>query len=218
MRDSNLQRLDIVFDRYFKQSLKSQTREKRGFGTHISVKDCTQIFKNWRNFLRLDKNKEELFSLLATQIEMHDVPGKTVVATLSEGVVYSGVVNQDNLVPCNHEEVDTTMFVHLKSAVESGHSKVSIRTVDTDVVVIALAMFQSLTVEELWVEFGTGKNKRWLPIHDYSTNITDSIRSGLLFWFAFTGCDTVSSFCGRGKKIAWETWKSYPDITNTFTR
>ena len=68
------------------------------------------------------------------------------------------------------------------------------------------------------MEFGVGKNKRWLPIHDYFGNLRNKLCSGLLFWFAFTGCDTVSSFCGRGKKIAWEAWKSFPDVTNTFAR
>ena len=34
----------------------------------------------------------------------------------------------------------------------------------------------------------------------------------------FTGCDTVSAFCGRGKKIAWNTWKAYPEVTKTFDK
>ena len=28
---------------------------------------------------------------------------------------------------------------------------------------------------------------------------------------AFTGCDTVSSFDGRGKKTAWDTWMTFDD-------
>lgn len=38
-----------------------------------------------------------------------------------------------------------------------GHRKVLIRTVDTDIVVIALSMFQQLDLEELWIEFGLVK-------------------------------------------------------------
>lgn len=33
---------------------------------------------------------------------------------------------------------------------------------------------------------------------------------------SFTGCDTVSAFGGRGKKSAWETWKVYKDVTESF--
>ena len=31
-----------------------------------------------------------------------------------------------------------------------------------------------------------------------------------------TGCDTVSSFAGRGKKTAWEIWKGFPEVTDAF--
>ncbi|KAG0711116.1 hypothetical protein GWK47_021328 [Chionoecetes opilio] len=33
---------------------------------------------------------------------------------------------------------------------------------------------------------------------------------------AFTGCDTVSCFGGRGKKTAWDTWTTYGDVTPAF--
>ena len=33
---------------------------------------------------------------------------------------------------------------------------------------------------------------------------------------ALTGCDVVSSFCGKGNKYVWESWKVYPEVTNTF--
>ncbi|KAL7380914.1 hypothetical protein ABVT39_025940, partial [Epinephelus coioides] len=29
---------------------------------------------------------------------------------------------------------------------------------------------------------------------------------------ALTGCDTVSSFAGHGKKAAWSPWKSLPEL------
>ena len=36
----------------------------------------------------------------------------------------------------------------------------------------------------------------------------------LSVFHAFTGCDTVSAFAGRGQKTAWETWKSFPEVTD----
>ena len=33
---------------------------------------------------------------------------------------------------------------------------------------------------------------------------------------AFTGCDTVSAFCGRGKKTVWNTWKVYAEVIKAF--
>ncbi|KAL7384824.1 hypothetical protein ABVT39_009510 [Epinephelus coioides] len=36
----------------------------------------------------------------------------------------------------------------------------------------------------------------------------------LPMFHALTGCDTVSSFAGLGKKAAWSTWKSLPQLTD----
>ena len=35
---------------------------------------------------------------------------------------------------------------------------------------------------------------------------------------AYTGCDTVSAFVGKGKKTAWQTWTTFPQVTPAFTR
>lgn len=53
---SKVQRLDIVFDRYIKNSLKSTAREKRGSGTRTRVVATTKIPKNWQEFLRVNDN------------------------------------------------------------------------------------------------------------------------------------------------------------------
>ena len=33
---------------------------------------------------------------------------------------------------------------------------------------------------------------------------------------AFTGCDTVSRFGGRGKRTAWDIWNAYDKVTPAF--
>ena len=58
-----------------------------------------------------------------------------------------------SLFPSNHEEADTRMLLHAAHASRSGMEKVMIRTVDTDVVVIALGMLSLLDLSELWVSF-----------------------------------------------------------------
>ena len=49
------------------------------------------------------------------------------------------------------------IFLHVKNAVETNHREISIQTVDTDVVVIAVSLFRQLNIEKLWIEFGTGR-------------------------------------------------------------
>ena len=42
---------------------------------------------------------------------------------------------------------------------------VLIKIVDTDVVIIAVALFPDLELEELWIEFGSDLNKMKISIH-----------------------------------------------------
>ena len=62
--------------------------------------------------------------------------------------------------PCNHEEADTQIFLHVRNAVATGgHKQVKIKANDTDVLVIAVSMFRMLCelgMEKLWDSFGQG--------------------------------------------------------------
>ena len=40
--------------------------------------------------------------------------------------------------------------------------------------------------------------------------------SGILFFHAFTGCDTVSAFRGKGKRSAWQTWDVCSEASDVF--
>ena len=120
--------------------------------------------------------------------------------------------------PCSHEEADTRMMLHVFHAVNSGYNKIMIRTVDTDVVVLAINFQQRHPVMELWVVFGTGKNLRYIAVHELVSSLGPERAQGILFFRAFTGCDTVSSFGGHGKKSAWDTWNSFPNVTDAFVK
>jgi len=60
-------RLDVVWDVYTDDSLKSSTREKRGKGIRRRVSSTNTVPGNWQEFLRVPENKSELFQYLATQ-------------------------------------------------------------------------------------------------------------------------------------------------------
>ena len=66
---------------------------------------------------------------------------------------------------------------------------------------IAIHLFGKFGIEDLWIEFGTGKHRRCLSIHEYAANLGDDVCAALPFWYAFAGYDTVSSFGGRGKEL-----------------
>lgn len=149
--------MDVVWDCYEINSLKSQTRQKQEMGTRTRVDGKNKIPTNWTGFLRVDDNTTELFHFLARNlVEM--LTAKQVVSTCGPNVLSSHPQETDKIVPCTHEEADTRMLLHAADAAREGFKKITLWTVDTDVVVLAIAHVSELDIEELWVAFGTGKN------------------------------------------------------------
>ena len=161
----NTKRLDLVFDVYNENSLKSKTRENRGGGMRISVRKDTPICKDFQNFMRNDTNKKELIKIIADVAIQIPETLVTIVATIGSKIASNSSLEKLNIEPCNHEEADTRLLLHVLYGANSGIKKVSIITVDMDIVVIALRHFYTLNLEELWIKFGVDKYRRYIPIH-----------------------------------------------------
>ena len=172
----------------------------------------------WKDFLQVDENKTELFRFLSQEvIRLPTEEGKTIYSTIGTEVLCSlAAADVSSMAPCSHEEADTRLFVHVADAVRKGFQKVMVRTVDTDVVVLAIAMFNQIGADELWLAFGTRSNFRYIPVHDVVAGMDPRICATLPVFHALTGCDTVSAFSGRGKKTAWNTWEVFPEVTEAF--
>ena len=211
-------RMDLVWDRYLPNSLKSMTREKRGKGVRRRVGTSVAVPGQWQNFLRVDENKTELFNYLSKEIiKSAEVQCKELVVTLETEVLTTPPrTDLESLAPCSQEEADGRMLLHAADAARRGHDKILIRTVDTDVVVLAVTAAQSLTLK-IWLAFGTGKSLRYIPAHDIATALGPAKSMALPMFHALTGCDTVSAFAGRGKRTAWAVWESFPELTNALS-
>lgn len=209
-----VQRLDVIWDVYQENSLKFSTREKRGSGIRIKVDSSTKIPKNWQAFLRSNDNKTALFRFLSKQLEANAIAGKQILSTYDDQVLSSPPMDTSSL-ECTHEEADTRMILHLQHLSNCGFRKLLIRTVDTDVVVLAVSAIQSLDVEEVWIGFGTGKHFRYIPAHTIAVQLGPQQSKALPMFHSLTGCDTVSFLAGRGKVTAWEVWNVFPQITTT---
>ena len=138
---------------------------------------------------------------------------KVTVSTYEDMVVSNGSVGVSTLLPCTQEEADTTIFFHILNTNVSGSTRVLVRTADTDVAVIAVALFTKLNLRELWLWFGTGNKQQYIPIHSITKN-QSAKSSSLPLFHALTGCHQVSFFAGRGKNRAWNTWKQYDELNN----
>lgn len=80
-------------------------------------------------------------------------------------------------------------------------------------VVLAISVAFTIPVDELWVAYGSGKNLRNLPVHSIAASLGREISSVLPMFHLLTGCDSVSFFCGWGKKTAWDVWQVFPELT-----
>ena len=214
-----VERVDIVFDTYRKESLKATTRQKRGIGIRRKVEEQSQVPTNWHSFLRIDRNKTELFRVLSEKIITSIETNKIVVTAFEDKALISNGAMVGNLSPCNHEEADTRVFLHaLDMRRHNSIEHVMIKTVDTDVVVLAVALFAGLNVKELWIDFGSGQNQAYYPIHTIYNSLRPEKSKGLLFFHAFTGCDQTSFFANCRKKSAWSTWFNFDGVTETFIK
>ena len=111
------------------------------------------------------------------------------------------------------------MLLHVAHAAQHGHSRILVRTVDTDVVVLAVMVAQRLPAEdEVWLAFGTGKSFRYLAAHQIAACLGPEKSRALPMFHALTGCDTSSAFVGHGKKTAWVAWNSLPELTDALLR
>ena len=90
----HVERIDVIWDQYFTDSLKLETRKKRGKGVRRRVEASTAIPGNWQEFLRIDENKTELFAFLATILTSTTSKNdKVIISTYKSDVL------------CNHTRV-----------------------------------------------------------------------------------------------------------------
>ena len=83
------------------------------------------------------------------------------------------------------EEADTRIFVHTRHAAIEGYKSLMIEADDTYIVVIAISLIPSLAatgLEKMWVAFGKGEHRRWIPIHELVCAIKPEQMSGMLFF------------------------------------
>ena len=213
-----VERVDIVFDTYKKDSLNGTTRRKRGVGIRRKVEKQSQVPTNWHSFLRIDENKEELFCFLSEHIKAEINTSNILITTFEDKVLTSSGVNVETVSPYNHEEVDTRVFLHALDMSRSGIQRIMIKTVDTDVIVLAVALFSELNLQELWIDFRSGQTQTYYAIHEICNSLGEESAKAMLFFHAFTGCDQTSFFANCKKKSGWSTWRIFADVTATLAK
>lgn len=199
-------RVDFVTDTYPEISIKGCERKKRsaqkGFQrikiTGPNQKTPTQFKK----FLAAGKNKESLVNFLFEEwrnVSTAILENK-VVFLAHDSSCHSLSSTEDELsvqqideLECDHEEADTRLLLHANHASQTC-SRVVIRSVDTDVLVLAVGLQHSIDAE-LFVNTGN----RIFSVPAISQVMGDAKCKAVIGVHAFTGCDSISAFRNKGK-------------------
>ena len=115
------------------------------------------------------------------------------------------------------EEADTRMLLHACHASRTGHKSVILVSDDTDVLVISLATSDALTCD-LFLKTGTKNRTSYINISQLARGLGSQLCQALPGLHAYTGCDTVSAFAGRGKVSALKLLQKNEKFCETFQK
>ena len=94
-----------------------------------------------------------------------------LLTTNEERVLSNPQSEVPELQPCNHEEADYRMMMHAIHALHGYYEKTMILALDTDVLVLAIAIASILPGCELWRAFGHGSNFRYISAYGIANQL-----------------------------------------------
>ena len=113
------------------------------------------------------------------------------------------------------EETDTRVVLYLHHAVSLGYKNAVVRTPDTDIFIILLYHAHNIALT-VFLDTGTGKNRRLINISELAECYGADYCNTLLTFHAFTGEDCTSCFKGKGKVAPLKKLEKKPKVPRSF--
>ena len=110
----------------------------------------------------------------------------------------------------NQEEADTRMFLHALHSSDAAHQQILIKSSGTDVEVL-VCNFREYISADIFLLCGTRSRARVINVTQVCEQLGVEVYQALPGLHVLTGCDTVSSFAGKGKKAALDIVKADED-------
>jgi hypothetical protein len=219
-------RIDVVFDVYRDISIKNAERASRAsLGEALTYKHISAGTKvvQWRSFLRNSSNKMELISFLVSQWKeercRRKMAERSKIVYVTSGEKCFKITGEgfDEVAELfsTQEEADTRMFLHAVHIARYAYQAIIILSMDTDVRLLCLA-FCSHVSTPLFQKCGTDNRTRYIDICKMAQALGDDVCKALPSLHAFTGCDSISSFAGKGKLSALKLVKASPLYQEVF--
>ena len=219
----NSRRIDVVFDVYRDDSIRNAERERRGAETGNESRNIRPEHKleQWRKFLLSPKNKSQFIKFIAKEWQKEryrvKLAEKILMVTSEEQcfeITSERAVTLDDL-SSTQEEADTRVLLHAAEAARAGYKGIIVSAEDTDVLVLCLA-FTSFILSSLFLKCGTKNRTIYIDISTVVQRFGSGLCKSLLGLHAFTGCDSVSAFAGKGKTAGLQIIKRSRDFQHVF--
>ena len=207
-------RIDVVFDVYRKTSIKNAERDNRGATSSTQWKNIAPGHNvvQWRKLLSNPESKTALIKFIVDQWKLPEnlvkLQEKQLFVTCGE-TCYCLKKRDVKVVmelKCSHEEADTRMLLHATHASQNGYKTTVLVSEDTDVMVLCLGNCKKTNCT-MYLKCGSQNRTRYINISTLAELHGDDLCDALVGLHAFTGCDSVSAFAGRGKLGAFKLLK-----------
>lgn len=221
---SGSDRIDVVFDTYQAVSIKEAERALRRSENGIRFTNIEPGHKiqQWRRLLSCGTSKTKLIQFISEQWQREEkrkqLGKKMMYVTSGEHctLITSDMISDVEELRSVQEEADTRILLHVKHAGAQVPSTIIISE-DSDVMILCLA-FQKDIKCKMFVKCGTASRIRYIDVSKVAKTIGHSTCTALPGMHAYTGCDTVSSFSGRGKLSALKILQSDKKFQKGFTQ
>ena len=118
------------------------------------------------------------------------------------------------LISCQ-EEADTRLVLHAKNFSDDGYAALIVNSEDTDVFISLVAFCRSIDAK-LYQRCGTQTCTKLVDKGKVTLALGERLCRGLIGPHAFTGCDTVSAFSGKGNLSAFKLMKAREDVREAY--
>ena len=121
--------------------------------------------------------------------------------------------------PCEAEEADQRLVRHTLNLIHNGYTNILVRTIDTDVLVLLISQIGRVESNDVDIHAYLINSEIYYGIWAIIQELESNICRALPFFYALSGCDTVSSFYGKGTCKAYNVWlksSQKDDLTEVF--
>ena len=186
-----------------------------------------------KDFLKNSHNKNELYKYLARRFfdistaesscdqsfeSSQSSIDQIFVVTHGDSILTENDIDTDGIFYYTSEEADARVIGHvLNISVNNDYKKIFVQTSDTDVFILLLAYFPSIRencTSAIYCKYGLGSNTKHYHINALADEVGYDICRALPFFYAFSGCDTVSNLFKHTKVAMWDAWRTYPSHEN----